>query len=323
MALFALGCTGSASDAPQAQGVAPFLAMAALPPSGGTSLASALGGLVDGVARLGAPSARREGAAPAPLAPSFEVREMPPALTDAEIGFRLASDPESLGAMSLGRPNRGALFNARQMPEAAAWHVVDPDRAFGTDETLASIARAITRVNEAFAGTPVLYIGNLSSRHGGYLRPHRSHQSGRDADIGYYYAGGPGWYAPARASNLDVARTWALVKAFAMDPNVEAIFMDRSVQRILRTHAEHEGESLAWLDGIFEGRPHGPDRLIRHEWGHLTHLHVRFKCPKAQDAGARAHRQLDAMQRFGSRAFVLAAAARGGAVSRERRRSRS
>ena len=149
-----------------------------------------------------------------------KVRTLSPTITTAELSSRLKTAPESLASMSIGRPNHGALFNAIQLPESSHWRVVEPDHGWGTDESIASIVRAVSSVNEQFERTPLLYIGHLSSRRGGYLRPHRSHQSGRDADIGFYYSGGPGWYARATAKNLDVARTWALLKAFAMDPNV-------------------------------------------------------------------------------------------------------
>jgi murein endopeptidase len=234
---------------------------------------------------------------PVPAAPKTEpprVRTLAATLTDAELVAKLKSDPQSLASMSIGQPNRGSLYNAIQMPESPLWRIAEPEHAWGTDESVASIVRAVSRVNEEYAATPLLYIGHLSSRRGGYLRPHRSHQSGRDADIGYYYSGGSGWYARATAKTLDRARTWALVKAFAADPNVEGIFIDRSVQALLREYALKAGEDAAFLDGIFESRAH-KDRLIRHEWGHVTHLHVRFRCPIAEDAGIRAGRTVASM----------------------------
>lgn len=225
------------------------------------------------------------------------------ALSRSEIAARLSSDPGSLGPISIGGPSRGALFNGVQVPESPLWHVVEPEHSWGAPEAIASIAKAIGRVSAEYPDSPPLYVGHLSSRHGGYLRPHRSHQSGRDVDLGYYYAGGPGWYARATAKNLDRTRTWALVKALAGDPNVEAIFMDRSVQALLREQAEASGESPVWLEGLFEGQRRGGDHLIRHEWGHLTHLHVRFKCATAQHAGERTHELLVASRQIPARRY--------------------
>jgi murein endopeptidase len=247
-----------------------------------------------------------------------KVRTLSPTITTAELSSKLKTAPESLASMSIGRPNHGALFNAIQMPESPHWHVVEPDHGWGTDESIASIVRAVSSVHEQFQQTPALYIGHLSSQRGGYLRPHRSHQSGRDADIGFYYSSGPGWYARATSKNLDVARTWTLVKAFATDANVEYIFVDRSVQKLLRDYALGAGESAEFLDSLFEN-PQRRDRVIRHEWGHLTHLHVRFRCPIAEDAGARAARELAAIDGVKPAAGVTARRP----INRARARSRS
>jgi penicillin-insensitive murein endopeptidase len=225
------------------------------------------------------------------------------ALTRSEILARLSSDPGSLGPISIGGPSRGALFNGEQVQESPLWHVVEPEHSWGAPEAIASIESAIERVSAEYPDSPPLYVGHLSSRNGGYLRPHRSHQSGRDVDLGYYYVGGPGWYARATAKNLDRVRTWALVKALASDANVEAIFMDRSVQQLLREQALASGESPVWLEALFEGPRRGGDHLIVHEWGHLTHLHVRFKCKAAQHAGERTHEELVASRQIPARRY--------------------
>jgi len=247
--------------------------------------------------------------------PGPRVRTIPTGITDAELARRLESDPASVASASIGKPNRGALLNAAPMPESPHWKVVEPEHAWGADEAIRSIVSAVSSVNEEFPDTPALYIGHISSRGGGYLRPHRSHQSGRDADIGFYYSSGPGWYQRGTAKTLDRARTWALVKAFALDANVEGIFVDRSVQALLRDYAEKAGESDAFLDGIFESRLH-KDRLIRHEWGHLTHLHVRFRCPIAEDAGARVATTVPERELRGRAVHSSATVRRGRARSR-------
>jgi len=201
--------------------------------------------------------------------------------------------PQTPGhALSLGRPNRGALVNAVSMTDGPEWVIVNPRRAFATEETIASLVGAIRAVNDAFPGSPKLYVGDISAEHGGYIRPHRSHQSGRDVDLGLYYSKGSAWFVRARADNLDVPRSWELVKALVRDPNVEVMFVDRSIQRLLKDYAARSGENREHVEALFDEHSAFSDRLIRHEWGHLTHIHVRFKCPIAQEAGERAHREL-------------------------------
>jgi len=215
----------------------------------------------------------------------------PEPLSDEAIARRVAEDLSSLGAMSLGRPNAGAIVNAVQMPEGEHWELVTPWRAWATPETVGYLIAAIEKVNAEFSPTHPLYIGHLSREHGGPLRPHRSHQSGRDADISYYYRmdRNPGWYQKAGARTLDLPRTWALVRALVTETDVEYMFINRSVQRLIKKHALEVGEDRAWLDRIFQVGSREPEPIIRHAWGHATHIHVRFHNPQAQQLGVRAY----------------------------------
>jgi murein endopeptidase len=205
-----------------------------------------------------------------------------------QIDEALKKDPASLGSMSVGATNAGALINGVQMPEGDRWTRVDPGHAWGTQETIDDLVRCIDTVNEQFPATPKLPIGHISARHGGHLSPHVSHQAGRDADVGYYYVGGERWYATARADNLDRARTWALVRAFITETDVDLILIDRSVQRLLKDYAISIGEDREWLDRLFE-RTGGQRPLILHAKGHATHIHVRFYSPIAQETARRAY----------------------------------
>src|SRR5690606_27551437 len=146
-------------------------------------------------------------------------------------------------------------------------------------------------VNEQFPeGTHPMFIGHLSREGGGFLRPHRSHQSGRDVDLGYYYVPERAeWYRPATPQTLDRARTWAFVRALVTQTDVEYIFISTRVQMLLKEYALSIGEDAQWLDSIFEFRSRNPEPIIRHTWGHRTHMHVRFYNPKAQAVGIRAY----------------------------------
>lgn len=200
----------------------------------------------------------------------------------AELKRLVRDDMGALGPISLGLPNRGRLLNGVQMPKGDHWTMTDPGHCWGTQETVDNIALAIEKVNKAFDSTPKLYIGHISGQHGGRLKPHKSHQAGRDVDLGYYYANGAGWYTTATADNLDKPRTWALVKAFLQDTPVEMIFIDTSVQRVLKDYAASIGEDKKWLDQVFQVGTKGGTPIIRHVKGHASHIHVRFWSPIAQ-----------------------------------------
>ncbi|MEM6789344.1 MAG: penicillin-insensitive murein endopeptidase [Myxococcota bacterium] len=212
-------------------------------------------------------------------------------LAEAELATRVAEDLGSLGSMSVGKPNGGALINGVRMPEHEGWELIIPQLAWGTEETVGYLRTAVEAVRAAFPeGTHPMFIGHLSRREGGPLRPHRSHQSGRDVDLGYYYIPERAeWYRPANALTLDRARSWAFVRALVTRTDVEYIFISIRVQKLLKEYALSVGEDADWLDTLFEYRSRHPEPLIRHTWGHQTHMHVRFYNPKAQAMGIRAY----------------------------------
>jgi penicillin-insensitive murein endopeptidase len=153
-----------------------------------------------------------------------------------------------------------------------------------------ALQRCIERVNQRFPGTPPITIGHLSAKTGGHLNPHRSHQSGRDADVGYYYKGGTRLFIRATADNLDLVRTWALIKTALKETTVEMILVDHTVQRLLVDYAAASGEDPALLDEVFQIRGKNARAAIRHIKGHDNHIHFRFYNPEAQAMGQRVAR---------------------------------
>lgn len=220
--------------------------------------------------------------APSPRAQAHTAKSPLENLDATELKRLVKEDMSALGPISLGLPNRGRLLNGVQMPKGDHWTMTDPGHCWGTQETVDNIALAIEKVNKAFQNTPKLYVGHISAQHGGRLKPHKSHQAGRDVDLGYYYANGAPWYTTATAENLDKPRTWALVKSFIQDTPVEMIFIDTSVQRVLKDYAASIGEDKKWLDEIFQVGSKGGAPIIRHVKGHASHIHVRFFSPIAQ-----------------------------------------
>ncbi|MCC6217363.1 MAG: penicillin-insensitive murein endopeptidase [Polyangiaceae bacterium] len=224
-------------------------------------------------------------AAPAAAAPAAHPLD---GWSDERIAAALASDPASLGAMSLGRPNAGALRNGVQLPrDDPRLTLADPARTWGTGETIAALLLAVGEVHRQYPGAPPLHVGHVSAREGGPLRPHKSHQSGRDVDLGFYYVDGSRWYSRATAENLDRARTWALLRALIVGSDVELVLVDHSIQRLLEQHARESGEDSAWIEDLFRGTPGVRPPLFRHVAGHAGHLHVRFYSPEARETARR------------------------------------
>jgi murein endopeptidase len=227
--------------------------------------------------------------------------------SSADIEHAVASDPEQLGSVSLGRPGAGAVLNAVQLPEGDGWERIDPAHEWGTRETVDFIERAIAKVREKFPDSHPVYVGHISGKKGGPLKPHVSHQAGRDVDLSYFYSDDSArWYRRATRANLDLARTWAFVRAFVTETDVELILIDASIQKLLREYAVGIGEDPDWVASLFDGVPGKLRPLILHAKGHATHVHVRFFNPVAQETAHRAHAALVRHHLIGApTAFVL------------------
>jgi murein endopeptidase len=193
-------------------------------------------------------------------------------------------DPATLGPLSIGTPDAGLLLNPRPFPEGPLWTVRDVREAWATDETIQFIVDAIETVEARFPGSPRVVIGDISNPAGGRLGRHRSHQVGRDADIGFYYRRGEvDSFLTVRKKDLDLPRTWALVRALITETDVDRIFVDRSLISLLYVEALAEGEDRSWLNDIF-GRT-AEKGIVQHERRHRDHMHVRFFNRRAQEYG--------------------------------------
>jgi LysM domain/Penicillin-insensitive murein endopeptidase len=212
--------------------------------------------------------------------------------TEEQIASTVRSDLPSLGPMSLGSPNAGALLNGVQAEATRYYEPISPSGAWATRETLDYLSAALAKVHDAFPETAPLALGDISGRHGGPSSPHVSHQSGRDVDIAYFYQDGAGWYARGTAKNLDLPRNWAFVRALISETDVDLILIDHSIQALLEGYARARGEDPTWLTGVFRGVPGKLRPIIRHAPGHATHIHVRFFNPMAQETARRCHAHL-------------------------------
>ena len=213
-----------------------------------------------------------------PLGPSLlYTRE----LTDEDLARRFRDSLSTLGSVSIGFADRGRVLNAVQMPRDPAWIVERPEYSYATRETVEALALAFRAVRRQFPDSAPGRLSHVGTRDGGYLRPHRSHQSGRDADIGFYYRSDriPPRGTP-RERLLDPARNWALLRALITETDVQVILVDRRIQEVLRRFALSIGEDARWLSQVF-------GTVIKHARAHRDHFHVRFYAPRSQELGRR------------------------------------
>lgn len=207
-------------------------------------------------------------------------------ITDAQLAALWEKDPAALGTMSVGFADAGRMINARPFPQGPYWTVVAPEQAWAVQETIDGLTAAIQEVNTLFPeGTPLLRVNHISKKEGGYIRPHRSHQSGRDADVAFYYKTDvPPGFRGGREKLMDIPRNWAFLKALLRHADVQVIIVDKRIQKVLREYALSQGDDPLWLDGLFKP---GPTSVIRHARRHRDHFHVRFYAPRSQELGRR------------------------------------
>lgn len=180
---------------------------------------------------------------------------------------------ETLRICSAAGPRaKERLVGGVQLPEGTGYIRRRPGNAWGKPAVIHSIVAAIERYHGDTPGAPLVRIGDISRKSGGPLGNHLSHQGGRDIDVGYIFEELDG------RKELDVAHSWALVKAFTEDANLKVIFADYGVQAQLYEHALSIGEDPELLDELFEYPNRGSSNAVIYHWrGHARHFHVRYR----------------------------------------------
>lgn len=195
--------------------------------------------------------------------------------------------PSTPPARVIGGYARGCLAGAVALPaDGPGFQVMRPSRQrmYGHPRLIAFIESLGAEV-EAAIGAGLL-VGDLAQARGGPMRSgHRSHQTGLDVDI---------WFLPAPtrplsadereklaapsfvveggaavAGGLWTASNAAVLRAAALRPEVERIFVNAAIKKAL---CEGAGGERQWL------------RKIRPWWGHDDHFHVRLACPADESA---------------------------------------
>jgi hypothetical protein len=186
---------------------------------------------------------------------------------------------------SIGKPDRGSIEHAVPLPDGEGRILkATPRRMWATRRTVGLLDAVLRAWPQLEPHAQPLLVGNMSLRKGGPLKPHRTHQSGRDVDLGYPQLPDedePYNWRDMDARNLDVRRTWRLLHLLDATGELEVVFMDRSLQKLLYEYAVENNllsaeDLAAWLEFprlVGDGSP-----KVQHVPGHVDHLHVRFSC---------------------------------------------
>jgi penicillin-insensitive murein endopeptidase len=205
-----------------------------------------------------------------------------------------AEAPKPAPGKSIGSPTAGRLVGGAHLTENDHVRVVPAyapgDSRWGLESLVGMIDRAAKAIKKQWPDAQ-LSIGHLSRQGGGEIDRHASHESGRDADIGFYvrnqqgktiYADhfvtfkGDGTAPSWPGAQFDDAKNWQLVTSLVSDANahVTHIFVASPIRARLLAYAEKINAPLATRTRAAElmAQPHG-------SLPHDDHFHVRVACP--------------------------------------------
>jgi penicillin-insensitive murein DD-endopeptidase len=226
------------------------------------------------------------GVVPSVSAQSAPMRKLPPQYQRA---------PYSLMSLSVGHPNQGWHLRAKRLRRSRDLKIKEGSekRAYGHPALVLMLGRTAKQVARGAPGS-VMLVGDLSSEHGGKLAGHASHQSGRDADIGFYATDARGravvldrfvaFAADGRARDgsgllFDDWRNWLLLEAWAQDrrAGLSHIFVSTPLKNRLLAWARRRPAFQKRIDRV-AALLKQPENSEPHD----DHFHVRVSCPSNQ-----------------------------------------
>lgn len=200
-------------------------------------------------------------------------------------------------ADSVGPPNEGRLQGGIHLDLTKPYLRGAPmhpsvDTRWGLPALVHAIDHAAKAVAKKYPGA-VLNVGDLSRRNGGELPRHHSHESGRDADLGFYIvdAHGKPLSRPTftkvddklaaeevTGARFDVAKNWLFLQNLLLDRDarVSHVFVAEPIKHALLAHARSRGvaHALYVRAALVMMQPTGG-------LPHDDHFHVRISCPSS------------------------------------------
>jgi penicillin-insensitive murein endopeptidase len=206
-------------------------------------------------------------------------------------------------SLSVGSPARGWQLRAKQL-RATPYLVVKESSqhaVYGHPALVLMLQRTAKQMVQNVQAQP-LVVGDLSSERGGPLYGHRSHQSGRDADVGFFALDTKGeparlerfvtYDALGRANDrsglvFDDYRNWLMVLTWMKDERagIKYVFVASHLRRRLLEFARSRSAYAKYADEAakFLLQP-------RNASAHDDHFHVRIACPKRHEGLCKDYR---------------------------------
>ncbi len=219
------------------------------------------------------------------LSSSFPIEDAPPP------DLNLPDDKAEDTSQAVGFYAKGSIISAVYLPFESPAHLKIfrlRHRSWGTKTLINTIVTAAASFRKQFPFGDRVQIGDMSSRDGGPLARHSSHQNGLDADVAYlqmnFVERNPDVYGNAGfaesfvvggkvTTNFDIKRNWYLLKEVVLQKNVGRIFVD---PKIKQTFCELNKVIDPKADLVIRT---AVLRRLRPYPNHADHFHMRIDCP--------------------------------------------
>ncbi len=215
--------------------------------------------------------------------------------TNADLPAQYRRSPFSLMSLTVGTPTNGFQIRAKKLRSFDELWIQKKSRnhTYGHPALVLMLARTAKQIAQQTPGS-VLLVGDLSRENGGPLAGHRSHQSGRDADVGFFVTdleGNPknprqlrrfgrnGRAKDGSALRFDDYRNWLLVQLWLKDSraNLEYVFVAHHLRRRLLDFARARPAFRPYVKQAARFL-----RQPRNALPHDDHFHIRIACPERQ-----------------------------------------
>lgn len=215
--------------------------------------------------------------------------------SDSELPEKYRKSPYALMSLSVGLPNAGWQLRAKKLSSSPQLWIQNKSvpYTYGHPSLVLMLHRTSKQIARQSPGS-VLLVGDLSREFGGPLSGHRSHQSGRDADVGFFVTDAKGrplnsrrllaFDAAGRARDgsglrFDDYRNWLLVQLWLKDDRAELehVFVASHLRRRLLDFARARPSFRRYVDGAAQFLRQ-PTKGLPHD----DHFHIRIACPNRQ-----------------------------------------
>ncbi len=185
-----------------------------------------------------------------------------------ELPKKYQRSPFNLMSLSVGHPNNGWQVRAKKLRPTPHLRIKAGSRnnVYGHPALVLMLRRSSREVARSVPGS-VMIVGDISRKSGGALAGHKSHQSGRDADIAFYMRDKRGRvHTPTRlvafdgngkAKNgsglvFDDHRNWLLVQSWVKDrrAGLSHIFVSRALRARLLAYGRRTKKFRKHVDEV-------------------------------------------------------------------------